>query len=280
MTNETLLRHLPNYIASGFKESTLISKILPSAESAESWAEMHVSPRSVIEKFPGNYGNSEDYGIRDLKFIYDDIVAVRALWLATPMLDVTMHPNGLAVVNTDSLAPASAERAKAFREALEFQLLNKIDTFLSVAFRLQDWVTSYPAESIWNTTLFTGCQDIIAYMGTNRTFLDVLESIRNIHTIEEQIAERWISPELMSTLRKNKYLDTPRLFRNIIHPLKYCIAHAIRSDRDPDYNVLRMIVERIRTHPEEFPEWHSSETARLFSPPVFRNKKKSGGYFF
>ena len=29
-----------------------------------------------------------------------------------------------------------------------------------------------------------------------------------------------------------------------------------------------------------FPEWHASATAELFTPSVFRNEQKSGGYWF
>jgi hypothetical protein len=40
------------------------------------------------------------------------------------------------------------------------------------------------------------------------------------------------------------------------------------------------VVNIIREHPDEFPDWHSSPVAELYTPPVFENKKKSGGYWF
>ena len=40
------------------------------------------------------------------------------------------------------------------------------------------------------------------------------------------------------------------------------------------------IVNYIRLNERDFKEWHSSETAKLFAPPVFRNVKKASGYFF
>ena len=40
------------------------------------------------------------------------------------------------------------------------------------------------------------------------------------------------------------------------------------------------IVNFIRNNPEEFPEWHNSDTAKLFSPPKFENKKENKGYWF
>ena len=40
------------------------------------------------------------------------------------------------------------------------------------------------------------------------------------------------------------------------------------------------LVNIIREHEEVFPAWHVSETAKLYSPAIFTNKKVSGGYFF
>ncbi|MCM1142805.1 MAG: hypothetical protein NC453_29915, partial [Muribaculum sp.] len=40
------------------------------------------------------------------------------------------------------------------------------------------------------------------------------------------------------------------------------------------------IVNYIRQNAESFSEWHQSETAKLFAPPVFRNDRKAAGYFF
>ena len=33
------------------------------------------------------------------------------------------------------------------------------------------------------------------------------------------------------------------------------------------------VVNIIREHPDEFPAWHSSAVAELYTPPVFENKK-------
>jgi len=40
------------------------------------------------------------------------------------------------------------------------------------------------------------------------------------------------------------------------------------------------IVNNIRRRPSDFPEWGCSDTARLFTPPTFRNRKEAPGYFF
>ena len=40
------------------------------------------------------------------------------------------------------------------------------------------------------------------------------------------------------------------------------------------------VVNHIRCNPDLFPEWHASETAKLFSPPIFENKNENKGYWF
>ncbi|MBD5233886.1 MAG: hypothetical protein HDS65_06875 [Bacteroidales bacterium] len=40
------------------------------------------------------------------------------------------------------------------------------------------------------------------------------------------------------------------------------------------------IVNFIRQDESAFKEWYGSDAAKLFAPPVFRNKKNSAGYFF
>ena len=40
------------------------------------------------------------------------------------------------------------------------------------------------------------------------------------------------------------------------------------------------LVNIIRENPTAFPEWHASDTAQLYSPAIFKNKKGYGGYWF
>ena len=52
MTDEILLRQLPNFIATGYNETKLIDRISPSVDIASAWTDTHVSPRSILEGFP------------------------------------------------------------------------------------------------------------------------------------------------------------------------------------------------------------------------------------
>jgi hypothetical protein len=65
----------------------------------------------------------------------------------------------------------------------------------------------------------------------------------------------------------------------VVSAIKAQIIAVIRGE---NINMRKMIyiVNFIRDNADSFPEWHNSDTAKLFSPPIFRNKKESPGYFF
>lgn len=274
MTDETLKKFLPNYIAPGVGEDNLIDKIYPFVEAAESWADNYVADARFI-------GDSQ--GLQKLR---DNIVAARALYLASPALDVTMHPNGLAVVNTDSLAPASAERSKEFRKAIDRQTLGHIDRFLEYVYNGElavKFLATTPGRYIWGATVFRNCSEIVSYTGIEPAWNILIEFIRIISALEHTLAEKFISDALLHRLRLWKLSDLPQpsVFTALCSDLKRVLGEAVASNRKPNFDDMRLIVDRIRKNPDLFPDWHRSDTARLYlDPPAFQNKKKSGGYFF
>ena len=84
----------------------------------------------------------------------------------------------------------------------------------------------------------------------------------------------------MSALRYENLLEdlTPQR-SEIVKQVKAQLLGYVRSG---SFNSRRLadIVNIIRQKPESFSEWHQSETAKLFAPPIFRNEKKASGYFF
>ena len=107
-----------------------------------------------------------------------------------------------------------------------------------------------------------------------------MELRSQIIDLEASLAEEWFSPELMDVLRH----------RNLAHALadtdRRAVAdiqaHILGYLRTGSFNTRRLAdtLTYIRRHPDHFPEWHNSGTAKLFAPPVFRNEKKASGYFF
>ena len=274
MTTDNITKFFPNYIVPGYNESKLIDKISTFIAAAHTWAQTYIAPSSFIETH------------EELQDIYNDIIAARALYLAAPALDVTMHPNGLAVVNTDALAPASAERSKEFRNALDRQLLDHIDAFLQHVTTSENIFPEYadttPAKQIWLNTIFYDCNDLIAYTAIPYSWDSLINTITKIQLREQEIAEKFISTELLKRFRSQKgpagYITQTEIL--LTRELKIIISRYLNTESDITFNDMRRIVNTLRINQTIFPEWHTSETAKLFDPPVFRNQKHSGGYFF
>lgn len=98
--------------------------------------------------------------------------------------------------------------------------------------------------------------------------------------LEDSLAEEWFSPELMSALRSETLRgDLTGKRSEIVSQIKAQIVVYLRGG---SFNARRLadIVNVIRQDEYNFPEWHGSDVAQLFSPPVFRNRKNAAGYFF
>ena len=98
--------------------------------------------------------------------------------------------------------------------------------------------------------------------------------------IEDSIAAEWVSPELMEALRLRP-LDGPDAAGRVL-AVRQIRSQVLRVLRGLPLDVQRLadLVNLIRNNISSFPEWAASDTAKLFAPPVFRNQRRSSGYFF
>ena len=55
---------------------------------------------------------------------------------------------------------------------------------------------------------------------------------------------------------------------------------ALLTGEKPHPQVARDIVNIMRNSPNYFSDWANSDTAKLFAPELFINKKSSAGYWF
>ena len=107
-----------------------------------------------------------------------------------------------------------------------------------------------------------------------------LELRPQVIDLEASLAEEWLSPGLMSALRsENLRGDLTEKRSVIVRQVKAQILGYLKSGSFSSRR-LADIVNRICENKDDFPEWHRSETAKLFAPPVFRNEKKAKGYWF
>ena len=190
-----------------------------------------------------------------------------------------LTPNGFGVVNNQNIAPASKERVDRLIASLADYRDECIANLLPALVGASQWLASSQA-SFFSETLFPDLTITDQVKGTGSKWERYLALRPKILDIEASLAEEFFSPELMvrlrnEVLRKTHTADLARVINAIRgQVVDYLNVGSIRMRDMID------VVNHIRCYPDLFPEWHASETAKLFSPPIFKNKKESRGYFF
>ena len=275
ITTEAQLRaHIPNIIASVKGEVPFIERLALFLDLAEDWARTTFTSESTFNTICG-YTDSNP-----VKILTARLVVADALRRAIPSLDIVLTPNGFGVVNTSNLAPASKTRVDRLVGSMLAHRDDCIAALLPELPGASKWLASAQAD-FFGATLFPDLGIVDAVGGATGSKWDrYLELRPQVIDLEASVAEEWFSPELMSALRsENLRGDLTGKRSEIVRQVKAQVVGYLRSG---SFNSRRLadIVNYIRLNPEFFSEWHQSETAKLFAPPVFRNEKKASGYFF
>lgn len=275
ITTDTQLRsHLPNIIASVKGETPFIERLALFLDLAEDWVKTIFTSETTFNTICG-YTDSNP-----LKVLTSRLVVADALRRAIPSLDIVLSSNGFAVVNTSNLAPASKPRVDRLIGSMLSHRDDCIAALLPGLVGASKWLTSSQAD-FFGATLFPDLRIVDAVGGATGSKWDrYLELRPQVIDLEASLAEEWLSPELMSALRsENLRGDLTEKRSEIVRQVKAQVVGYLRSG---SFNSRRLadIVNYIRLNPGFFSEWHQSETAKLFAPPVFRNEKKASGYFF
>ena len=273
-TDEQLRSHLPNVIASVKGETPFIERLALFLDLAEDWV---VNTFTSVSTFNTICGYTDS---NNIKILCSRLVVADALRRAIPSLDIVLTPNGFAVVSTSNLAPASKPRVDRLVGSMLSHRDDCIAALLPELVGASKWLTSSQAD-FFGATLFPDLDIVDAVGGaTGSKWEKYLELRPQVIDLEASLAEEWFSPELMSALRyENLRGDLTEKRSEIVRQVKAQVVGYLRSG---SFNSRRLadIVNYIRLNPEFFSEWHQSETAKLFAPPVFRNEKKASGYFF
>ena len=271
--DDTLRQYLPNVFATVKGEVSLFDKMKVDIDLAENWViETFVSTKT----FNTICGYTADNPIR---IITAKLIASEALRRAIPSLDLVLTPNGFGVVSNQNVAPASKERVDRLIGSLADYRDDCIANLLPALVGASQWLTSSQA-SFFGETLFPDLAITEQVKGTGSKWERYLALRPQILDIEASLAEEFFSPELMVRLRNEvlRRTHTADLAR---------VINAIRGQAVDLLNggTIRMrdmidVVNHIRRFPDLFPEWHASETAKLFAPPIFTNLKTNKGYWF
>ena len=273
-TDAQLRSHIPNIIASVKGETPLLEKLSLFLDLAEDWV---ISTFTSTSTFNTICGYTDTNNIR---ILCCRLVIAEALLRAILSLDIVLTPNGFGIVSTNNIAPASKPRIDRLIGSMLSHRDDCIAALLPELVGASKWLASDRAD-FFGATLFPdlGICDAVGGASGSR-WEKYLELRSQVIDLEASLAEEWFSTELMSALRsENLCGDLTGKRSEIVKLIKAQVVGYLRSG---SFNSRRLadIVNYIRLNPESFSEWHKSETAKLFAPPVFRNVKKASGYFF
>ena len=281
INNETLLRkYLPNAFATVEGEVSLYDKLQPYLQEAENWLKVSVTGKDIIDQFCEAEEGHTLRGEACRAIICD------ALMHAVPSLDVVLTPNGFGIVSNQNIAPASKERIERLVNSMEMQRDDAVMHLLK-GLRLNPTWHESEVFGYWAQTLLPNIS-ITAQLGIrDHQFTEYLALVPRIMQIEAQLANTYISPELLEHLHRyqfgigyDNYTAAQKGGRAYV--ITYLRPEILSQLRGQPLNEQYMtdLVNVIRSQPAIFPMWHASKTAELFAPPVFENKKNAQGYFF
>lgn len=273
-SNEELTALIPNSLITVKGEMPLFDKLAPFLDLAEAWVKDTFTSEPTYNTICG-YTDSNPIRIATARLVVAD-----AMRRAIPSLDLVLTPNGFATVGTQNLVAASKMRVDRLVGSMLTHRDDCIAALLPELPGASRWLNSDQA-AFFGATLFPTLEIVAQSPISNSPKWErYLELRPQIIDLEASLAEEWLSPELMSALRaENLRGDLPPVRHDVVRQIK---AQLIAYLHKGSFNSRRLadIVNIIRHRPTDFPEWHSSDTARLFTPPVFRNRKEAPGYFF
>ncbi len=274
INNDQQLRELiPNVFSNVKGEAPLFDKLAPFLSSAEQWLIRNFASQKTFNTI---CGYTED---NPTKSTAERIIVCEALRNAVPSLDLVLTPNGFGVVSNQNIAPASKERVARLINSFTAQRDDLLEVFIPMLVGASKWKESKQYR-FFSATLFPNI-NLATLCGFNSNRLEkYLELREQVIGIEASLAEEFVSPELMNELRKsvidgNSNEDIAAVIRGIKSQVVDVLKDGIISTRR-----MMDIVNIIRNNPNDFPQWHNSATAKLFSPPKFTNKKENKGYWF
>lgn len=273
ITDELIRQFYPNVLLPAKGEQPISLKLQPYLEAAEEWGIATFLSSAVAEFIVAEHA--------DVDHIVLSIVIHEGMRRAIPELDLVLTPNGFGIVSSSSIAPASRERVeRLIAQSVENRDL-AIEALLRQLPRLDAWHDSECA-AFFMTTLFPNL-NLCRLVGKTSSLWENYVALRSqVMAIEERLAVQFVSHELLDALRRALPLglaSIPYPRRHVVHVLRSYVAEHLRGG-SPDIHAIVDLVDFIRKHADDFPEWCESETALLFSPPVFENKKESTGYWF
>ena len=281
-SEEILRRYIPNVLQTVKGEVPLFDKLTSFLDIAEEWVAHTFTSQATFSTIAG-YADANI-----IKTYAAKVVVCEAFKNAVPSLDLILTPNGFGIVSNSNVAPASKERVYRLVDSLEAERDNAIRLLLSSLPGETSWMTSTQCE-YFSATMFPNL-DICDYLGVAHQQWKKYQEVRaTLLEIEQHIATQFLGQEQLDVFRKEAMSpsSTSSLMKTVIRSLQAAEAQMLKATLSPTApsacippTALVSIVNCIRTHPTEFPQWHASPIAELYKPGIYENKKNDKGYWF
>lgn len=211
----------------------------------------------------------------------EKVIATHAFMSAVSSLDLVLTPNGFGIVSNTNIVPASKERIERLLDSLEAERDRNLEQLLLRLPTIEGWEVSQLGKYC-ASTMFPFLR-LCRRLAIREHVWDEYQHLHDrLIKIENVLADTYFSQEQMQVFRQH-VMNQMRL----CHPLEEQVIRSLQSlemmlvsDMQVHNQSFYDLVNIIREHSDVFLAWHVSETAKLYFPAVFRNKKKSGGYFF
>lgn len=281
-SEEILRRYIPNVLQTVKGEVPLFDKLTSFLDIAEEWVAHTFTSQATFSTIAG-YADANI-----IKTYAAKVVVCEAFKNAVPSLDLILTPNGFGIVSNSNVAPAGKERIYRLIDSLEAERDNAIRLLLSSLPGEPSWMASTQCE-YFSATMFPNL-DICDYLGVAHQQWKKYQEVRaTLLEIEQHIATQFLGQEQLDVFRKEAMSpsSTSSMMKTVIRSLQAAVAQMLKASLSPTApsacippTALVSIVNCIRTHPTEFPQWHASLIAALYHPDIYENKKNDKGYWF
>lgn len=264
--NATLLRYVPNVLATAQGEADLFTKIQPQLELAEQWVEDTFTGETILTSI---VAADEAAVARQAAAV---VIISESLIKAIPQLDLILTPNGFGIVSNSNIAPASKERVERLIATLVETRDKAIAQLLLALAEDATWSSTQQA-AFFRGTLFPDLSVCDALGIHTDRWNAYLAQRPRLQTIENEIARGFLSTEILNTLRLGQFPALATRLRPLILARHQSLPPRFAEDAE--------IVQYIRNTPDIYALWSGTEIGeRWEKPTVFENDRKRGGYWF
>ena len=277
-TDEQLRMLIPHVFATAEGEPTLFEILSPFIETAEQWAIDTFVPDAIFDEIAEDDGFGPNERFR---FPLEKLVACQAYMTAIPSLDLVLTPNGFGIVSNQNIVPASRERVDALMNSLESQRDSAIEALILRLSSRTDWQQSAQGK-YFGATMFP-LLNLCRRLAIREHIWDSYQQLHErLIKIENVLADTYFSQEQMQVFRSQvivQYSTSKPIEEQIIRSLQ-AYELQLLTDIQVHPQCYYDLVTIIRERPDDFPAWHTSSVADLYTPKIFQNKKNSSAYWF